>query len=265
MSLQKHFTGDGGREIDWGRTSDDYSEHRPDYPDAFYERLAEQNIGLPGQRILDLGTGVGFLAQRFAQAGAEVVGIDIAAGQLEVARRRAAEAELRIDYQVASAEETHQQDNYFDVVTASQCWLYFDKPRATAEAKRVLRSNGLLAISHLCWLADKSSIARQAEELVLRYNPDWSGAGFTGEIPTEVPEYFDGHFQQIDLIVFDADLPFTRESWCGRWRACRGVGATLSPEKIAAFDRDHADILESIAGKQFTIPHRIDCRILQRL
>ncbi|MCH8841303.1 MAG: hypothetical protein IH831_11660, partial [Planctomycetes bacterium] len=78
MSLQQHFTSDGGREIDWSRTSADYSEHRPDYPDAFYERLAERGVGLPGQRILDLGTGVGFLAQRFAQAGAIVAGIYIA-------------------------------------------------------------------------------------------------------------------------------------------------------------------------------------------
>ncbi len=265
MSLQQHFTNDGGREIDWSRTSADYSEHRPDYPDAFYERLTERGVGLPGQRILDLGTGVGFLAQRFAQAGAIVAGIDIAEGQLEVARERAAEAQLQIDYQVASAEETRQRENHFDVVTASQCWLYFDKPSATAEAKRVLRSDGMLVISHLCWLADKSPIAKQAEELVLTYNPDWTGSGLTGDVPTETPAYFVGHFQQVDLLVFDADLPFTRESWRGRWRACRGVGATLSPEKIAEFDREHADLLERTTGDQFTVTHRIDCRILRKL
>jgi len=101
--------------------------------------------------------------------------------------------------------------------------------------------------------------------LVLRYNPEWSGAGYTGDIPPELPDYFVGQFQQVDLLVFDADLPFTRESWRGRWRACRGVGATLSPEEIASFDRDHANLLQSTAGDHFTIPHRIDCLILKKM
>lgn len=264
MSLQQHFTSDGDREIDWSRTSDDYAQHRPDYPAEFYDRLAQRGIGVPGQRILDLGTGVGFLAQNFATRRAHVTGVDIAAGQLEVARQRAAAAGLEIDYVEAPAERTGLPDASFDAVTASQCWLYFDKQRATTEVMRVLKLGGLLAVSHLCWLPLKSEVARQAEELVLKFNPDWTGAGLTGEVPTEMPEYFEGNFKQVDLIVFDAEIPFTHESWCGRWRACRGVGATLSPNQIEQFDREHAELLsrEKIAP-QFTVPHRIDCRVLR--
>jgi 2-polyprenyl-3-methyl-5-hydroxy-6-metoxy-1,4-benzoquinol methylase len=265
MSLQQHFTDDGGRQIDWGRTSADYAEHRPDYPTEFYERLAKRGVGLAGQRILDLGTGVGFLAENFTRRGAIVTGIDIAEGQVAVARQRAAKAGLTIDYRAAPAEETGLPTDSFDVVTASQCWHYFDKPRATAEARRVLRPAGLLVISHLCWLTRQSELARQAEELALKYNPGWTGARSSTNEPVEMPEHFAGQFEQLESFMFDAPMPFTRESWLGRWRACRGVGATLSPEEIAAFDREHCGLLDRMVGDQFTVPHRIDCRILRRV
>lgn len=265
MSLQQHFTNDGGRSIDWSRTSDDYAQYRPDYPSEFYARLARQNIGVPGQRILDLGTGVGFLAQQFAQRGAEVTGIDPAPGQIEVARRRATDAQLAIDYQVALAEETGLPADDFDCVTASQCWLYFDKPRATAEVRRVLKPQGLLAISHLCWLPFESEIAKRAEDLVLQFNPDWSGAKLSNDVPSDPPDYFAKLFEQIELVVFDAEIPFTHESWRGRWRACRGVGATLSPEEIERFDQEHAQLLARSVPAEFTVLHRIDCRILRAL
>jgi hypothetical protein len=43
------------------------------------------------------------------------------------------------------------------------------------------------------------------------------------------------------------------------------VGATLSPEEIAAFDREHAALLDRSVDEEFTVPHRIDGRILRRL
>ena len=265
MSLQQHFTNDGGRDIDWSRTSADYAEHRPDYPAEFYQRLVDRGVGLPGQRIIDLGTGVGFLAENFARRGAVVTGVDVAAGQLDVARQRAAAAGLQIEYRTAPAEATGLKSGCFDVVTASQCWHYFDKPRAAAEARRVLRPQGLLAISHFCWLTQASELAQQAEELVLKYNPAWTGARSANDEPVESTSDFAGDFEQIDFFVFDAPIPFTRASWRGRWRACRGVGATLAPEEIAAFDREHAELLERSVGDEFTVPHRIDGRILRRL
>ena len=122
---------DGSRRLDWGRTSADYASWRPDYPPEFYDRLAAFGIGLPCQRILDLGTGVGFLARNFAGRGAQVTGIDISPEQIEEARRQAGQDGLAIEFRVAPAEETGCADAAFDVVTASQCWLYFDKARAT--------------------------------------------------------------------------------------------------------------------------------------
>jgi SAM-dependent methyltransferase len=262
MSFEKHFSDDGGRRIEWGRTAEDYAEHRPNYPDEFYGRLAERGIGVPGQHILDLGTGVGFLAQKFAEQGAEVVGIDLDADQLAAARRRALEAGTHIDYRQAPAEDTGLAGASFDVVTASQCWLYFDHAKASCEVTRLLRPEGRLVTCHLCWLPGEDDIARRSEELVLKYNPQWTGAGFSGEVSRRWPK-MEPFFEVVDFFVFDARIPFTRESWRGRFRACRGVGASLTPEEVAAFDRDHAALLERTVGRSFAVLHRIDCHMLQ--
>ena len=68
---------DDGHAFDWGKTSNDYAVYRPGYPASFYTVLQALGIGIPGQNILDLGTGTGVLARPCAQQGAHVIGIDI--------------------------------------------------------------------------------------------------------------------------------------------------------------------------------------------
>jgi SAM-dependent methyltransferase len=262
MGFEKHFTDDGGRRIEWGRAAADYAEYRPNYPDEFYARLTECGIGVPGQAILDLGTGVGFLAQRFAEAGADVVGIDVDAGQIEVARQRAAAAGLSINYRTAPAESTGLADGSFNAVTASQCWLYFEQPQTCREVSRLLKPDGRLIICHLSWLTPAVEVARLSEGLVLKHNPAWTGGGWTGEVP-DFAARLAPFFEPIDTFVFDAPLPFTRESWRGRIRACRGVGASMSDAEVAAFDHEHAQLLEQIVPPQFPVLHRIDCHIFR--
>lgn len=253
---------DGGRAADWGRTSSDYAAHRPGPPASFYSRLKALGIGLPGQRVLDLGTGTGLLARQFARQGCRVAGIDIAAGQVDAARRLAAEEGLDVAFAVAPAEETGQAASSFDAVTASQCWLYFDKPRAIAEVKRVLAPGGVLVTSHFSWLPRLDAIARRSEDLVLQFNPQWGGADWAGAIPA-MPQWAVADFNLTGMLWYDEDIPFTAEAWRGRMRACRGVGATLSEGEVERFDAAHAALLQEIAGPSFTIRHRIDAHIFQ--
>jgi SAM-dependent methyltransferase len=252
---------DGPRIIDWGKTSADYSQWRPDYPPEFYHRLAALGVGRPGQKILDLGTGVGFLARNFARQGCDVAGVDISSGQIHQAKRCAQAEALRIEFRIAPAEETGFPDAAFDAVTASQSWLYFDRERAIAEVKRVLRPGGILATCHFCWLPREDRIARASEQLVLQFNPHWSASDWSGDVPP-MPLWAEGRFRLVGMFVFDAPIPFTRARWRGRIRACRGVGATLSPEETTRFDDTHDRLLRNIAPESFHVLHRIDCHLL---
>ncbi len=253
---------DRGRSIDWSRTSADYAVHRPGPPESFFLRLSALGIGAPGQRILDLGTGTGLLARQFARQGARVTGIDIAEGQIEAARRLAAEEGLQVSFAVTPAEASGQPDAAFDAITATQCWLYFDKARMIPEVRRLLAPGGVLATSHFSWLPRLSPIASQSEALVLKYNPDWSGADWHRTIPP-MPEWAAADFALAAMFWYDEEVPFTRESWRGRIRACRGIGATLDEAAVHRFDAEHEALLASIAAPSFTIRHRIDAHILQ--
>lgn len=253
---------DKGRRIDWGKTSDDYAVYRAGYPDSFYERITALGIGRPGQRLLDLGTGTGVLARAFAQRGCDVTGVDISPEQIETARRLAGEEGLAADFQVAPAEETALPNRAFDAITSAQSWLYFDRTRAIPEVCRLLATGGRFMTCHLCWLPRQDEIARRTEELVLSFNPDWSAGDWPGVIPAE-PAWAKDQFRVTAMFYYDETIPFTRETWRGRIRACRGIGASLSAEEVARFDEAHTRLLAETVGDTFTVLHRIDAHIFE--
>jgi SAM-dependent methyltransferase len=148
----------------------------------------------------------------------------------------------------------------YEVVTANQCWLYFDKEKAISELRRVLRPGGVLVTSHFSWLPRLDDVARRSEQLVLQFNPDWSGADWSGVIPP-CPKWAEHVFDVTAMFYYDEPIPFTRESWCGRIRACRGIGATLSPREVEAFDTAHRELLRRTAAESFTVLHRLDAHV----
>ncbi len=251
---------DAGRGIDWGRTSQDYDRYRPGPPDSFYRKLQALDIGLPDQRILDIGTGTGLLARRFAAQGAQVAGIDVSAEQIAMAQNAAQQEVLSIDFRVAVAEDIPHSERSFDVVTANQCWLYFDNTRAISQVCRVLAPTGRLLVSYFSFMPRLDAVAQASEALVLKYNPDWNGADWDGVI-APVPKWSAEHFELVGMFVYDEQIPFTRESWRGRMRALRGIAASLSTAHVSAFDAEHDTLLGSLAGDEFDVWHRIHAHI----
>src|SRR5262249_6133155 len=248
---------------DWGRASPDYAKYRPGYPEAFYEVLAALGIGQPRQTILDLGTGTGVLARAFAKRGARVTAVDISAQQIAAARALAAQEGLEIAFRVCAAEDSAFPDESFEVISAGQSWLYFDAAVMIPKVLRLLVADGCLVLTHLAWLPVKDVIAQQTEELVLRYNPGWTGAGYKGNIPPVFP-WAQADFELRTFHVMTAPLPFTRETWRGRIRACRGIGASLAAEEVERVDAEHSRLLATIAPGEFTVLHQMSIHVYVR-
>ena len=117
---------DEGKAFDWGKTSKDYAEFRDIYPDIFYRKIADRGLCINGQRVLDLGTGTGVLPRNMYRYGAEWTGTDISPEQITQARLLAAAQKMKIDFQAVSAENIDYPPGSFDVITACQCFWYFD-------------------------------------------------------------------------------------------------------------------------------------------
>ncbi|MBI4339974.1 MAG: class I SAM-dependent methyltransferase [Chloroflexi bacterium] len=105
----------------------------------------------PGTRLLDCGCGPGTITIGLAEAVApgEVVGIDIGAPQIEVARANAAQKGTpNVRFQVGDILKLPFEDNSFDVAYANNVIMYFgDSPdQALKEMRRVLRPGGLIGI-----------------------------------------------------------------------------------------------------------------------
>jgi len=253
---------DPGRTIDWGKTSGDYAAYRPGPPDSFYQRLVGLGVGLPGQRILDLGTGTGAVARRYARQGAQVCGIDVSSEQIDMARHLAVREGWKVDFRIAPAVRIPFPDGSFEVVTAHQAWLYFNAEQTIEEVRRLLVPGGLLVTSHHSWLPRLDPIARRSEALVLKYNPQWSAGDWSGEIPA-CPPWAEAKFRVRAMFYYDEPIPFTRETWQGRIRSCRGIGASLPAIEVERFDQEHAKLLLLTAPESFTVLHRIDAHLLE--
>ncbi len=251
---------DAGRSFDWGRAAEDYDRFRPGPPDSFYRKLQALDVGLPDQRILDIGTGTGLLARRFAAAGSRVCGIDLAEPQVHMAEQAAREDGVGVNFQVAAAEALPFSPGSFDVVSACQCWWYFDLDRVLPEVRRVLASDGRLVVSYFSFLPRLDPVVAASEALVLEFNPRWSGADWDGRT-NPLPGWSRDDFRLVGLFEYDEAIPFTRESWRGRMRALRGIAASLSGEEIETFDRAHEQRLTELVPESFRILHRIHAQI----
>lgn len=245
---------DKGNGFDFGKTSKDYAKYRDIYPDSFYKKLEQLGIGLKGQEILDLGTGSGVIPRMMTGRGSHFTGADISAEQIEQAKELS--AGMPIDYIVCPANKTGFPDNSFDAVTACQCFWYFDTEATIPEIYRVLKPNGRFAILSMIGLPRESIILAKSEELVLKFNPDWNGNNYD-RVKLMPADWISDLFYTETLHTYIEDLEFTRDSWCGRMRACRGVGASLPVDLVAEYDREHREELEKIAGDVFAIPHQI--------
>ncbi len=247
--------------VDFSDTASDYATHRAGFPESFFEALAARCLIAAGRRALDLGTGTGTVARGLARRGMAVTGLDIGAAMMEQARQLDAAAGVEVDYHVAKAEATGLPDAAFDLVTAGQCWHWFDPEAAAREVRRVLKPRGHLVLGHFDWLPLPGNVVSATEALILKHNPDWHLGGMTGIHGRHVHHLRAGGFEDVRSFSYDEPAVYSHEAWRGRIRASAGVAASLPPDKVAAFDaelaalltRDFPDDPLSVAHSVFTV------------
>jgi arsenite methyltransferase len=105
----------------------------------------------PGERVLDIGSGPGFLTAEMAaevRPDGQVCGVDPSDSMLAMARRR----DAPVEYASGDAVSLPYEDGTFDAAVSTQVYEYVaDMPGALAEARRVLKLGGRLLILDTDW------------------------------------------------------------------------------------------------------------------
>jgi SAM-dependent methyltransferase len=118
----------------------------------FGNRLLREAALQPGERVLDVGCGNGAVsleAARTVGPGGRVTGLDLSAPMLGVARRRAEEQGVDVDFVQRDA-QTSSFDQSFDAVVSRFGVMFFDDPKgAFANLAKAARPGGRLCF--VCW------------------------------------------------------------------------------------------------------------------
>lgn len=253
---------DGGKAFDWGRTSEDYAKFRDIYPQEFYDHILARGLCRDGQKVLDIGTGTGVIPRNLYRYGAHFTGADISENQIAQAKRLS--EGMDISYVVSPTEELSFPDASFDVITACQCFWYFKHEQTAPNFHRMLKPGGHLLVLYMAWLPFEDPIAGASEDLVLKYSPTWTGKEETVH-PISISSAYDPYFKLVHHEEYRLPVHFNRDTWNGRLKACRGVGASLSEPEIASWEKEHRALLSKIAPEEFDVLHYAALAELERI
>ena len=111
----------------------------------------DQNIGLTGKTVIDIGCGGGILSESMAAKGAHVTGIDLSDKALGVARLHLLESGQKVDYRHIAAETmAAEHPGAFDAVTCLEMLEHVPDPAQTiAACAALVRPGGDVFLSTL--------------------------------------------------------------------------------------------------------------------
>jgi 2-polyprenyl-6-hydroxyphenyl methylase/3-demethylubiquinone-9 3-methyltransferase len=146
---------------------------------------------LKGLRMLDIGCGAGILSEPLARLGADLVGVDPAAENIEAARVHAADGGVAVDYRATTAEALAEAGERFDVVLAMEVVEHVvDVPAFVATCASMVRPGGLLMMATLNRTLKSFALAIVGAEYVLRWVPrgthQWDKFVKPGELETAI-------------------------------------------------------------------------------
>jgi ubiquinone/menaquinone biosynthesis C-methylase UbiE len=224
-----------------------------------HELVVERLDPRPGVRWLDLATGTGAVAERAAERGADVTGVDLAPALIETAKERARERGLEIDYRVGDVERLEFDDASFEVVS-STCGVMFapDHAAAARELVRVVRPGGRIGLVN--WTPE-GGMARVFAMMRPFQPPPPPGVGSPFEWGSEahVEELLGDAFElELERGVSHLRVPSGEDYWqlfSSSYGPTKTLADSLDPERREEFHRAWVEFFEANYRRDGGIDH----------
>lgn len=126
---------------------EEYNALRESIESIDYSYWLHEYRKFKGKKVLDVGSGNGYVLSKYAAEGAEVYGVDITSAGIELCRKRFEYLGLHGDFRIADAQELPFEDNTFDCVCSMGVLHHVpDTQKAVNEIQRVLKPGGRLIV-----------------------------------------------------------------------------------------------------------------------
>lgn len=126
--------------------AEDYDRYRQRYPSDEVLRRLREWCGLTTEWVVaDIGAGTGMLAETFLENGNRVLAVEPNA-EMRVVCERMRETWPRLEVIDATAEDTALPEASVDMVAAGRAFHWFDRERALAEFRRILKPGGWVTL-----------------------------------------------------------------------------------------------------------------------
>jgi SAM-dependent methyltransferase len=219
MSFKDHFS----------TRSADYAAYRPTYPDALVSYLA--GLCDRTELALDVGCGTGQLSVLLAERFDRVVAMDASAQQIEKAQ-----ANERVEYRVAPAEASGLPEHSVALITVAQAAHWFDLPAFYAEARRIGRPDGVLALITYGVIESDTDVA----PVIGHFYRDVIGPYWPPERRHVEEGYqsFDFPFREVQAPPLTIEVQWRAEDLLGyvdTWSAVREAEKALGREPVETF------------------------------
>lgn len=183
---------------DAGEEYDNYHGFDTEEEQEEWKNFISSEVGGNKLRILDAGTGTGFLALLLTEQGHDVVGVDLSDGMMSRARKKAKERGLNLDIRKGDVESLDFDDGSFDVVVSRWVlWTLLNPEKAIKEWMRVLKPGGRVYVfgskepggkGKWYWL--KANMGRIAITVIERKNA-WARGDYDKDLKESLPLHYD--------------------------------------------------------------------------
>lgn len=220
-AFKDHFSGHAGS----------YAAARPVYPQSLFAYLA--SLCTKHDLAWDCATGNGQAARSLAPHFEKIVASDASREQIA-----AAQPHPKIEFRVATAEESGLPNDTVDLITVAQALHWFDTERFFIEAARVLKLDGILAI----WSYERTSLPAELSNIIEKAYTE-TAAYWPPERRFVENHYRDFTFPMSEIAAkpFEMQLAWTVDqmlaymrTWSGTQRYMRTTGR----DPIALFEQE---------------------------